>query len=223
MHVQRKPAPIIRWEAAYRPHSYCLTVVAYKKETQYSDNLEEQQSLMLSDDAVNDDYFIDLNRKHVLDMIFLHHMLVYLIKDHKHLQRVVVTDFSDRGRLTLEEHMLIELRNCTSTNLEQVLERDRSGYVINLDVPDVNTRSGFVMNNVCFNIIEWWEKVTDDHIHKDDDDKAISSGLPFKRRGSEMLKKVLESIMRNPDDVEVNDDKVIVQVLSHIKSKGYLL
>lgn len=118
----------------------------------------------------------------------------------------------------------MSLRNCTSKNLEQVLERVRSGCLTNLDVPDVKTRSGVVMNNICFDIVEWWEKAADDHIYKDDDDKDISSVLPFKHHGSEMLRKVLTSIMKTPDEVKVNNEKVVVEiVLPRIKSDGYLL
>lgn len=57
-------------------------------------------------------------------------------------------------------------------------------------------------------------------------DKAIPSGLLFKRPEAEMLKRVLTRIMEtmeNPDEVKVNDDKLIVKILSHIKSEGCLL
>lgn len=136
-------------------------------------------------------------------------MLVSSIRDHKYLQRVVVTDFYNRGMLILEEDMLAELRNCTaSTNLEQVVARDRSGYVINLDVPFLKNYLGLVMNSVCFNIVEWWEKADNDHDYEidDADNGSVPSALPFKCLGGGRLKKSLQSILENPDNVDDNED-----------------
>ncbi|KAL8108387.1 hypothetical protein AgCh_024740 [Apium graveolens] len=225
MRDQGKPLPFIFWEAAYRPHSYSLAVVSCKKFSHYSDDPQKQQ-LMCSDIAAKDFDVFGLIRYQILDMICLHHMLVSLIKDHKYLQRVVVTDLNNRGMLTLENDQLVELRNCTRSNLEQVVARDRSGSVINLNVPSLKPLSGLVMNNFFFSIIEWWEKDTDDFIHKDEEDGGIPRDMHFICHEGVNLAKVLTSVMENPDGIKVgikvNDDKIVVRLLSLLNSEGYL-
>lgn len=220
---QHKPLPIIRWEATYRPHAYCLALVSYKNSSHYFDKSQKHQSLMLSADAAMDVDYINSIRLHTLDVIYFHHMLVCLIKDHKYLQQVVVTDLYNRGMLTLEEDVLVELRNCTSTNPEQVLTRNLCRFSVKLDVPFVKPYVGVVMDNVCCNLVEWWEKPTDDHIHNDDDNNGgIPSALPFKCPDAEMLRKALTSMMEN-SEVLLRDGKVIVEILEELKSLDYLL
>lgn len=220
---KHKPLPIIRWQATYRPHAYCLALVSYKNSSHYFNNSQKHQSLMLSADSAMDVYYINSIRSHTLDLIGLHHMLVCLIKDHKYLQEVVVTDLYNRGMLTLKEDVLVELRNCTSTNPEQVLTRNLCRFAGNLDVPFVNPYAGVVMDNVCYNLVEWWEKPTDDHIHKDDDNNVdIPSALPFKCPDAEMLRKALTSMMEN-SEVLIRDGEIIVEILADLKSLGYLL
>lgn len=216
--------PVIHWEAAYKPHSYSLALISYKKQSWYL-NHQQRQHLMRSD-ATRTDYCLSgLMREHCLDLICLHHMLVSSIRDHKSLQRVVVTDFRNLGTLTPKEDMLRELRDCRTINLKQVQVRDRSSSVINFDIPDVKEEFfGVVLNNLSFNIIEWWEKSTDDHIYnyKDDDDLNILLGL---RQG--ILKHVLKSLLKNTDDIYIkfNDGGITLKVLSELmsdcKTPGY--
>ncbi|KAK1362962.1 hypothetical protein POM88_038523 [Heracleum sosnowskyi] len=205
----------------YKPRSYCLALVSYKKSFQYFDKdqqFPDPQSLMLPVSARDNEYYESI-KSHTRDMICLHHMLVSSIKDHKYLQRVVVTDLNNRGTLTLEEDTLAELRNCTSTNLDQVQARHRSGSLINLDVPLWKNHIGIVLNHICFSIIEWWDKTMDDHTHKDDDDGGSPNALP----GNYFITKALTSILENPAKVEVDDNKDILQLLSDLKCDGNLL
>lgn len=213
---QKKDIPIISWEASYRPHSYCLAVVSCKKSSVYID--KDPQSYMLSNATPKDDVYHGSIWSDVKDMFCLHHMLVSSIKDHKYLQRVVVTDVYDRGTLILEEDMLAELRNCSSTNLEHVLVRDRSGSAINLHAPSPMKHMGHVMNKVCFSIIEWREKATHDPIYKDEDVTGIPTDL---RRFWPV--KLLRILLEDPAYVEVNDSTEILELLSDIKSDGNLI
>lgn len=217
MSYQNKCIPLILWEASYRPHSYCLAVVAYKNITHYLN--KDPQPLMLSNDTPKDDEYHESIWSHIKDMICLHHMLVSSIKDHTSLQRVVVTDLYDRGTLTLEDDMLAELRNCTATNLEHVLVRDRCGSAINLDVPLTTTKHfGIVMNDVCFSIIEWREKPMHDPIPMDEDVTGIPTDLQ-----RVWLVRFLGFLLEDPAKVEVNDSTEILQLLSDLKSDGNLI
>ncbi|KAL1807534.1 hypothetical protein ACET3Z_024524 [Daucus carota] len=216
--------PVIHWEAAYRPHSYSLALISYKKQSLYFDH-QQWQHLMRSDATTRD--LSALMREHCLDLIYLHHMLVLSIKDHKSLQRLVVTDFRNRGTLTLKEDMLRELRDCRTTNLKQVRVRDRSSSVINFDIPDhveEEEAMGVVLNNLSFNIIEWWEESTDDQLYnyEDGDDLNILLGL---RQG--ILKHVLKSLLKNTADIDIkfNDGRITLKLLSELmsdcKTPGY--
>lgn len=221
MMCEDKDPPSILWEASYEPHSYCLAVVSYKNCFRYYDQdpqFPDPQSLMLSDITARDNEYYESIKSHIRDMVCLHHMLVSSIKDHKYLQRVVVTDLNNRGTLTLEEDTLAELRNCTSTNLERVQARYKSGSFINLDVPYWKNHLGIVLNHVCFSIIEWWEKTMEDRTLKDDG--GIPTGLPG---SGKFMKKALRSILENPANIEVNDNKAMLQLLSDIKCDGSLL
>lgn len=226
MHNNRKKCPTVYFDAAYRPQSYSLLVISYKKISYYSD-LRVRDSLMLSDAGMeygNDDLYAR-TEEHAFDLIRLHHMLVSSIKDHNYLQMVVVTDFMNRGTFTLEKEMLVELRNCSSINLEQVQGLARSGFFLNLDVPLENNRYGVVLYNVCFNIIEWSEMSADDPIYKADvdADRGIPTGLPFKGSLGVLLKNYLGILLKNPDDLRVNDSKIVLGLLSDIKWDGNLL
>lgn len=101
----------------------------------------------------------------------------------------------------------------------------RYGFVDNFNFPIVKPPHA-LLNNVFWNIIEWWEKDTHDHVHKDFDCDGVipfPSVLPFKFRGKEMLGEVLKNLMVNPYIVKANKRKVIVEVLSDIKLNGHLL
>lgn len=221
MMCEDKDPPTILWEASYKPRSYRLALVSYKNCSRYFHQdlqFPDPKSLMLSDITARDNEFYESIKSHTRDMICLHHMLISSIKDHNYLQRVVVTDRNNLGTLILEEDTLAELRNCTSTNLEQVQARYRSGSLLNLDVPFLKNHLGIVLNHVCFSIIEWCEKTTDDRPHKDDDG-GIPTGLP----GRKFMKRALKSILENPANVEFNDNKDLVQLLSGLKCDGSLL
>lgn len=225
MNNNRKRRPTVRFDAAYRPQSYCLLVVSYKKASCYSD-LQARDSLMHS--VIKDDHDLYAStREHAFDLVRLHHMLVSSIKDHNYLQTVVVTDLKNRGTFTLEKEMLVKLRNCSSINLEQVQGLDRSGFYFNLDFPFGNDPSGLVLNNTCFYIIEWSEKSADDPIHKGDADVdaagEIPTGLSFNGSRGVLLKSILQILLKNPGDVRVNDNKILLRLLSDIKSDGNLL
>ncbi|XP_074370307.1 uncharacterized protein LOC141711627 isoform X2 [Apium graveolens] len=198
---ERKKLPTIHFDVAYTPRSYSLVVVSYKKLSYYSDR-RARDYLMLPDVAMEDgnDDLYSPTREHAFDLIRLHHMLVSSIKDHSYLQMVMVTDFSDRGTFTLDKEMLVELRNCSSINLEQVQGLDRSGFFLNLDFPFGNSSSGLVLYNICFNIIEWSEKSADDPIHKADADRGIPDGLLFKGSQGLLLKNYLRILLKNSDD-----------------------
>lgn len=196
--LQTKGLPIIFWEATYRPHSYCLVVV--------SDIDQDPQSLMLPNDTAKDDkYYYKSLWSHIKNMFRLHHMLVSSIKDLRHLQRVVVTDAYNWGTLIIEDHTLAALRNCTSTNLEHVL---------------VHQNSGLNLKGVCFSIIEWHEKANHNRSHEDEVVTGVPADLPDRSR---LTKKVLRHLLENPANVEVNDSKEILELLSNIKSDGNLL
>ncbi|WOG90400.1 hypothetical protein DCAR_0209644 [Daucus carota subsp. sativus] len=216
MFCEDKAPPNILREAFYKPRNYCLAVVSWKNTFYYND--QDMQSRMLSDVTPKDNEYYESIKSHTRDMICLHHMLVSSIKDHKYLQRVVVTDLKNRAILTLEEDTLAEFKNCNSTNLERVDVHYRYGSLSNLDVPILKNHSRLVLKDVCFNIIEWWEKTMDDHTHKDDDG-GIPTGLP----GGILLKTVLRSILESPANVEVNDDEAMLEVLSCLKCAGHLL
>ncbi|KAK1405152.1 F-box domain-containing protein [Heracleum sosnowskyi] len=221
---QHMDLPSVFFDAAYKPQSYSLVVVSYKKFSYYQ-NLQVRDILMLSDAGMESG---DVNlhaptREHAFDLITLHHMLVSSIKDHNYLQMVVVTDFTNRGTFTLEKEMLVELRNCSSINLEQVQGLHRSGFLLNMDFPFGNNKSGVVLNNICFNIIEWSEKSADDPIHKADADGGILTGLPFKGSVGVLLKNYLGLLLKNYDDVLVNDNEIVLALLSTIKLDGNLL
>lgn len=65
-------------------------------------------------------------------------------------------------------------------------------------------------------------RTLNDHIHKDDDERGIQSA--FLSRGSEkILNYVLQSLLESHAEVYVNNDKVIVELLVHIKSDNSLL
>ncbi|KAK1362959.1 F-box domain-containing protein [Heracleum sosnowskyi] len=217
----KEPDFIVVWEADYKPRSYILALVSYKKCSRYFDQdqqFPDAQSLMLPVSARDNEYYESI-KSHTRDMVCLHHMLVSSIKEHKYLQRVVVTDLNNRGTLTLEEDTLAELRNCTSTNLDQVQSFHGSGSLTNLDIPLWKNHIGIVLNHVCFNIVKWWDKTMDDHTHKDDDDGGSPNALP----GNYFITKALTSILENPAKVEVDDNKDILQLLSDLKCDGNLL
>lgn len=92
-----KCPPIILWEAAYRPHNYSLVVVSYKKSSTYIDRDPDPQSLMLLDSTPKDGEYYSSVWSHIENMIRLHHMLVSSTNNHRHLQRVVVTNLYHRG------------------------------------------------------------------------------------------------------------------------------
>lgn len=156
--------------------------------------------------------------------------LVSSIKDHRCLRRVMVTDSRNSGTLTLEEDMLVELRNSTTTNLEHVLVRDRLGYANELVVPIRENSFWIVLQDVCFCIIEWWDKAMDDRIHADEDVMGIPADVPESFcQGTQYerycLKYMLRTLLKDPVKVEVNEhNKDVLQLLSYMKySDGNLL
>ncbi|KAK1386647.1 hypothetical protein POM88_014825 [Heracleum sosnowskyi] len=208
------PASIM-WGAAFRPHGYCFALVSYKGI--FLRHVDPQ------DATLKDDKYHEPILRYIGGMIRLHHMLVSSIKDHRCLRRVMVTDSHNHGTLTLEEDMLAELRNCTTTNLEHVLVRDRLGYANELVVPE----NGFqvVLTDVCFCIIEWQDKVIDDGIQADEDVRGIPADIPQSlcQYKNFCLKYMLETLLKDPVKMEVNNhSKDVLQLVSYIKSDGNL-
>lgn len=202
----------IMWGAAFRPHGYCFALVSYKEDLNHDDPDATPKG-----DIYHKDIWSDIG-----GMIRLHHMLASSIKDHRCLRRIMVTDSRNPGTLTLEEDMLVELRNSTTTNLEHVLVRDRLGYANELVVPTTRDNR-IVLKDVCFCIIEWRDKAMDDRIHADEDVMGIPADVPESfglgtQHERYCLKYILGTLLKDPVKVEVNKhNKDVLQLLSYIK------